>query len=78
LTCKLSPLKGIRLRVQVQALALVTHTETSSPPGIQQHPAAACGAAPHIAHRAIRNLGTFGGSITMATRRPSGPPACWP
>lgn len=53
--------------------ALVTHTEIENSPLVAQHTPLLHAAAPHIAHRAIRNLGTFGGSIAYGD-----PAAEWP
>lgn len=53
--------------------ALVTHTEIEESALVAQHAALLCAAAPHIAHRAIRNLGTLGGSIAYGD-----PAAEWP
>lgn len=67
-------LRGIR--VQGDALrigALVTHTEIEFSPLVAQHTPLLKAAAPHIAHRAIRNSGTWGGSIAYAD-----PAAEWP
>lgn len=67
-------LRGIR--VQGDALrigALVTHTEIECSPLVALHAPLLKSAAPHIAHRAIRNSGTWGGSIAYAD-----PAAEWP
>ena len=67
-------LRGIR--VQGDALrigALVTHTEIEFSDLVAQHAPLLKAAAPHIAHRAIRNSGTWGGSIAYAD-----PAAEWP
>ena len=53
--------------------ALVTHTEIEQSQLIARHAPLISAAAPHIGHRAIRNLGTFGGSIAYAD-----PAAEWP
>lgn len=53
--------------------ALVTHTEIEESPLIKRHAPLLAAAAPHIAHRAIRNSGTWGGSIAYAD-----PAAEWP
>ena len=53
--------------------ALATHTEIESAALVAQHAPLLGMAAPHIAHRAIRNLGTLGGSIAYAD-----PAAEWP
>lgn len=67
-------LRGIR--VQGDALrigALATHSEIEASPLVAQHAPLLALAAPHIAHRAIRNVGTWGGSIAYAD-----PAAEWP
>jgi aerobic carbon-monoxide dehydrogenase medium subunit len=53
--------------------ALVTHSEIESSELVERHAPLLTTAAPHIAHRAIRNLGTFGGSIAYGD-----PAAEWP
>ena len=53
--------------------ALVTHSQIESSALVADHAPLLTMAAPHIAHRAIRNLGTFGGSIAYAD-----PAAEWP
>lgn len=53
--------------------ALTTHAEIERSPGIAKALPLLTAAAPHIAHVAIRNAGTFGGSIAMAD-----PAAEWP
>lgn len=53
--------------------AMVTHSEIESSVLVAQHAPLLSLAAPHIAHRAIRNLGTFGGSIAYGD-----PAAEWP
>ena len=53
--------------------ALTTHSEIEHSPLVAQHAPLLQAAAPHIAHRAIRNSGTWGGSIAYAD-----PAAEWP
>jgi aerobic carbon-monoxide dehydrogenase medium subunit len=53
--------------------AMVTHSAIESSALVAQHAPLLRMAAPHIAHRAIRNLGTFGGSIAYGD-----PAAEWP
>ena len=53
--------------------ALATHTQIETSALVAQHAPLLAIAAPHIAHRAIRNLGTLGGSIAYAD-----PAAEWP
>ena len=62
-------LLGDRLRIG----AMVTHTEIETSRLVATHAPLLSAAAPHIAHRAIRNLGTFGGSIAYGD-----PAAEWP
>jgi aerobic carbon-monoxide dehydrogenase medium subunit len=67
-------LRGIRMegdRLRIGALA--THTEIEGSALVAQHAPLLKAAAPHIAHRAIRNSGTWGGSIAYAD-----PAAEWP
>ena len=67
-------LKGIHLNGDTLRInALVTHSEIESSALVAQHAPMLTRAAPHIAHRAIRNLGTFGGSIAYGD-----PAAEWP
>jgi carbon-monoxide dehydrogenase medium subunit len=46
--------------------ALTRHAETLSDPLIRQHAPLLAAAAPHVAHPAIRNKGTLGGSVALA------------
>jgi len=67
-------LKGVSLNGQTLRIgAMVTHTEIETSALVAQHAPLLTAAAPHIAHRAIRNLGTFGGSIAYGD-----PAAEWP
>ncbi len=67
-------LKGLSLEGQVLRIgAMVTHTEIETSALVAKHTPLLTAAAPHIAHRAIRNLGTFGGSIAYGD-----PAAEWP
>jgi len=69
-------LRGITITVTSSALrigAMVTHSEIESSALIKTHAPILAMAAPHIAHRAIRNRGTFGGSIAYGD-----PAAEWP
>jgi carbon-monoxide dehydrogenase medium subunit len=67
-------LKGIALQGdELRINALARHSEIESSPLVAQHAPLLAMAAPHIAHRAIRNRGTFGGSIAYAD-----PAAEWP
>jgi carbon-monoxide dehydrogenase medium subunit len=70
----LAELKGITLvGDQLRIGALVTHTEIEDSALIAKHAPLLKAAAPHIAHRAIRNLGTWGGSLAYGD-----PAAEWP
>jgi aerobic carbon-monoxide dehydrogenase medium subunit len=70
----LSELKGITVQNGTLRIgALATHTEIEGSALVTQHSPMLAQAAPHIAHRAIRNLGTLGGSIAYAD-----PAAEWP
>lgn len=67
-------LKGISVQgTTLRIGALATHTEIEGSHVIAQHAPLLAMAAPHIAHRAIRNRGTWGGSIAYAD-----PAAEWP
>ncbi|MBT9499914.1 MAG: xanthine dehydrogenase family protein subunit M [Burkholderiaceae bacterium] len=67
-------LKGISVQGQVLRIgALATHSEIEASALVAQHAPLLRLAVPHIAHRAIRNLGTWGGSIAYAD-----PAAEWP
>ncbi len=67
-------LKGLRVQGSTLRIgALVTHTEIEHSALVAQHAPLLHCAAPHIAHRAIRNLGTLGGSIAYGD-----PAAEWP
>lgn len=70
----ISELKGITLQGDhLRIGALVTHTEIEDSELIAKHAPLLKAAAPHIAHRAIRNLGTWGGSLAYGD-----PAAEWP
>lgn len=67
-------LKGISIvGDQLRIGALVTHTEIEDSDLVSKHAPLLKAAAPHIAHRAIRNLGTWGGSLAYGD-----PAAEWP
>ena len=57
------------VRVECDALwvgALTTHREIETSPLIRRHAPLLSRAVTHVAHAAIRNVGTFGGSIALA------------
>jgi aerobic carbon-monoxide dehydrogenase medium subunit len=63
----LDELKGIELEQDVVWIgALTTHTQILESPEIARHVPLLAQAAPHIAHPAIRNRGTLGGSVALA------------
>lgn len=51
---------------KVRIGALARHNEVATSPVITEHAPLIAKAIPHIAHQAIRNRGTFGGSIAFA------------
>ena len=63
----LDALRGIGVQGGMLRIgALTTHTEIEGSALVAQHAPLLSAAAPHIAHRAIRNAGTWGGSIAHA------------
>lgn len=70
----LDALRGIRHEGdRLHIGALTTHSAIEASPLVAELAPLLAQAVPHIAHRAIRNLGTFGGSIAYAD-----PAAEWP
>jgi aerobic carbon-monoxide dehydrogenase medium subunit len=70
----LTALRGISMHGDVLRIgALTRHVDVEQSPLVAQHAPLLTQAAPHIAHRAIRNLGTFGGALAYAD-----PAAEWP
>ncbi len=70
----LSAWRGIELQGNTLRIgALTRHVEIEESPLVAQHAPLLTQAAPHIAHRAIRNLGTLGGTLAYAD-----PAAEWP
>jgi aerobic carbon-monoxide dehydrogenase medium subunit len=71
---RLRELSGIKAgNGRVRIGALTTHAEIERSADIAKHLPLLAQAAPHIAHAAIRNVGTFGGSLALAD-----PAAEWP
>lgn len=67
-------LKGISVTgAGLRIGALATHSEIEASPLVARHTPLLAMAAPHVAHRAIRNRGTWGGSIAYGD-----PAAEWP
>jgi carbon-monoxide dehydrogenase medium subunit len=63
----LAELKGIRVEKDVVRIgALTTHAEVERSEAVRKHLPLLAEAAPHIAHPAIRNRGTIGGSLALA------------
>jgi aerobic carbon-monoxide dehydrogenase medium subunit len=56
--------------------ALATHRELEMSADIARHLPLLAQAVPHVAHAAIRNMGTFGGSIAMADPAAEYPACC--
>ena len=70
-------LAGIRVENGVLRIgALTTHREIEMSAEIANHLPLLAQAVPHIAHAAIRNVGTFGGSIVMADPAAEYPACC--
>jgi aerobic carbon-monoxide dehydrogenase medium subunit len=70
----LTELKGFSVNGNTLRIgAMVTHSEIEASALVAQHAPLLTQAVPHIAHRAIRNLGTLGGSIAYGD-----PAAEWP
>jgi aerobic carbon-monoxide dehydrogenase medium subunit len=64
---RLDMLKGISVNDGVVRIgALARHVEVMNSPIIAQHLPLIAEAMPHVAHLAVRNRGTFGGSIALA------------
>jgi aerobic carbon-monoxide dehydrogenase medium subunit len=64
---RISALSGIKVtRSHVRIGALTRHAELERSPDIAKHLPLVAAAMPHIAHPAIRNRGTFGGSCALA------------
>ena len=71
---RLAGLSGIAVKDGTVAIgALTTHAAIERSPEIRKHLPLLAHAAPHIAHPAIRNVGTIGGSLALAD-----PAAEWP
>lgn len=67
-------LRGISLQARcVRIGAMTTHSEIEDSPLLAIHAPMLSATAPHVAHRAIRNRGTLGGSLAFAD-----PAAEWP
>jgi carbon-monoxide dehydrogenase medium subunit len=70
----LAELRGISVQGDhLRIGALTRHVEIEESELVARHAPLLAQAAPHIAHRAIRNLGTFGGALAYAD-----PAAEWP
>lgn len=70
----IAELRGIERRGdRLHIGALARHSEIEASPLVAELAPLLCAAAPHIGHRAIRNAGTWGGSLAYAD-----PAAEWP
>ena len=70
-------LSGIKAEKGVLRIgALTTHSEVEHSPVIAVHLPLLAQAVPHIAHAAIRNAGTFGGSVALADPASEYPACC--
>jgi carbon-monoxide dehydrogenase medium subunit len=75
----LAELKGIKVgKDTVRIGALTTHAEVERSDVVMKQLPLLAEAVRHIAHPAIRNRGTIGGSLALPTRRPSTRPASSP
>src|SRR5499427_1744558 len=64
---RIAALSGIKVtKTHVRIGALTRHVELERSPEIAKHLRLIAAAVPHIAHPAIRNRGTFGGSCALA------------
>ena len=64
---RISALSGIKVtRTHVRIGALTRHAELERSPEVAKHLPLVAAAVPYIAHPAIRNRGTFGGSCALA------------
>ena len=63
----LSELKSISLNEDIVSIgALSRHSEVGRSPVVERHLPLIADAIPHVAHVAVRNRGTFGGSVALA------------
>ena len=70
-------LSGVRVeKNRLRIGALTTHRELELSPEIGKHLPLFAQAIPHVAHAAIRNVGTFGGSLAMADPAAEYPACC--
>jgi carbon-monoxide dehydrogenase medium subunit len=64
---RLAPLAGIEERGDhLRIGALTRHAEVAASPLVARHAPLIARAMPHVAHVAVRNRGTFGGSLALA------------
>ena len=76
---ELAELRGIAVKGDVLTIgALTRHVDVLKSPEIAAHaPLLSGGRSAHVAHPAIRNRGTLGGSLAHADPAPNCRPACW-
>jgi carbon-monoxide dehydrogenase medium subunit len=74
---RIAPLNGIDLQGEtVRIGALARHAAVMQSAIVQQHLPLIAAAMPHLAHPAIRNRGTFGGSVALADPAAELPACC--
>ncbi len=74
---RLSALKGIALQGdRVRIGALTRHVEVMDSPVVAEHLPLIAEAMPNVAHVAVRNRGTFGGSVALADPAAEMPACC--
>ncbi|MBG06459.1 MAG: molybdopterin dehydrogenase [Rhodospirillaceae bacterium] len=74
---RLTELSGIRVEGDALVVgALTRHAETLRSAEIRTHMPLIAAAMPHVAHDAVRNRGTFGGSVSLADPAAELPACC--
>jgi aerobic carbon-monoxide dehydrogenase medium subunit len=73
----LTELSGIRVEDDRLVIgALTRHVDVLNSPDVRRHASLIADAMPHVAHDAIRNRGTFGGSVALADPAAELPACC--
>ena len=74
---RLNELSGIRVEDDRLVIgALTRHVDVLNSPDVRLHAPLIANAMPHVAHDAIRNRGTFGGSVALADPAAELPACC--
>jgi len=74
---RLTQLSGIRMDGDTLVVgALTRHVETLQSPAVRAHAPLVAAAMTHVAHDAVRNRGTFGGSVSLADPAAELPACC--